>query len=134
MKKILEDLDAADAFRRPAGEGKAPWEIVHHVTAWIRELIRRLDGRYAPEPVEGNWAPLPEPTAENWQHTRAALASALEDLEEALDAFPEERLSRDVGADGGEEVGITYYAMVHGLLHHNVYHSAEIRLLRKTSQ
>ncbi|HXE58024.1 MAG TPA: DinB family protein [Gemmatimonadales bacterium] len=131
--ELLADVDAAVAASRPIPEAHTIWEIVLHVTAWVREVARRLEGVEPGLPTPGDWPPVPKPTAEAWEATRAALARAHEELRDALERFPEAQLDELVGEDRSAPLGtgVSYYRMLHGLMQHDAYHAGQIALLKK---
>jgi hypothetical protein len=132
--RLLDGLAAWEAAQRPVGGAASIWEIVLHMKAWIGEVHRRLLGGNPALPGEGDWPALGETTEDAWRDCVAALTSVHEALLADLGEFPENRLwevvgdrerSREVGA------GVSYYVMLHGLVQHNVYHTAQIGMLRR---
>ena len=103
LAESLVGIDAERAAARVIPEAHSVWEIVLHLTAWTREVTRRLEG-----------------------DAHAALATAVARL-------PAERWSEPVGGerDAPLGTGVSHAAMVAGLLQHDAYHGGQIGLLRK---
>ncbi|HEU0052368.1 MAG TPA: DinB family protein [Longimicrobium sp.] len=131
--EVLRGVTPAQAAHRPIPEAHTVWEIVLHMTSWMREVARRVRDGVAREPVGGDWPPVPEPTEENWRYSIAALEEAFGELLAEVRAFPAERLDEVVG-DARERPlgsGVSYYVLLHGIVQHNLAHTAQMALLRK---
>ncbi|MHC4779120.1 MAG: DinB family protein [Planctomycetota bacterium] len=132
LVEIMKGLEAGGATSKLDEDSKSIWEIVLHVTAWTREVDRRLAGLFAFGPEEGDWPLVPEPTPANWSNTLEDLEAAHSKLMSALDDFPEDRLGAVVGSEREAQAGVTFHRMLHGLIHHTVYHSAQIAMTRRS--
>lgn len=130
---VLADIDAATAARRPGGDAHGIWELVLHMRAWTNEVARRLAEGNPRLPDEGDWPPVPEPTADAWALTLRSLDEAHERLLATLHAFPPERLDERVGSarDAPLGSGVSFRAMLHGLAQHDAYHTGQIAILKK---
>jgi hypothetical protein len=71
LAKLLSDVDASSASARPIAGVRSIWEIVLHLTAWTREVARRLDGHPPAPPAGGEWPDPGETTAPAWDAARA---------------------------------------------------------------
>ena len=134
LTRILAGVSARDAAARPLPTANSIWEIVLHVSAWIGEVNRRLRGETPGEPAEGDWPTLKDASDEAWERTKANLTDAHEALLQELESVPEERLWDTVGPparDRAQGTGTSFYVMLHGLVQHNVYHSAQIATLHR---
>ena len=131
---LLAGISASEAAAHPLPGAHSIRETVLHVTAWIGEVRERLRGSPPGQPAEGDW-PIAGDTGESgWALAKSKLAHAHEALLRELDATPDERLWQIVGSparDRAEGTGTTYYVMLHGVVQHNVYHSAQIAALRR---
>ena len=129
----LEGVSAPQAAAHPVAGAHSIWEIVLHVAAWRGEVGRRLDGRTAQLPDDGDWPPVPEPTDENWQATLARLRESHQHLIAACRRFDASRLIENV--DDAREpalgAGVSYYVMLQGIVQHDLYHAGQIRLLAR---
>jgi uncharacterized damage-inducible protein DinB len=130
---LLADVPVAAAAALPIPDGHSIWEIVLHMTAWQREVVRRLGGAEPQPPEEGDWPTPPRPGEEAWDHARAELGTSLEELATTVSTMSDDDLREIVGTarDRALGSGITRAEMVAGALQHNAYHSGQIALLRK---
>ncbi len=133
LTTILADVDAAGAAAHPLPGGHSIWEIVLHMTSWVRETSRRLGGAEPAEPADGDWPEPGPPTSERWAAALAALAEAHAAAEQAILAFSPERWDALCGArpDPQMGTGVTYAQLVNGLVQHDAYHGGQIALLKK---
>ena len=130
---VLREVRPRQAAHRPIADAHTIWEIALHMTSWNREVLRRLRTGVSREPEDGDWRPQPEPTRENWERTVDALTRSFGDLYEAVLTFPAERLDEVLGdaRDRPLGSGVSFYVLLHGLVQHNVAHTAQMSLLRK---
>jgi uncharacterized damage-inducible protein DinB len=130
---LLRDVSCDAAAARPFFGGHSIWEIVLHMTAWQREVARRLGGAEPQLPEEGDWPVPPSLDPEAWDRARTELALSLEDLAAAVSASSAEGLREMVGSvrDRALGAGVTRAEMIAGILQHNAYHSGQIALLLK---
>jgi len=130
---LLGDVSFAAAAARPLANGHSIWEIVLHMTAWQREVARRLGSAEPQLPKDGDWPAPPMPSQDAWDSARAELGTSLEQLAAAVSALSDEDLREPVGSarDRALGVGVTRAEMVAGVLQHNAYHSGQIALLLK---
>jgi len=134
MVKILEGLTAEQAAWPPLEGAHSIWETLLHVIAWMRETLRRVEGAEPAEPPGGDWPALEARHPEAWDRTLADLSRVHEELEAKIVRFPEERLEEIVGRhdrDRALGTGVSFYVLLHGIVQHNVYHSAQIATLRR---
>ncbi|MGH7581266.1 MAG: DinB family protein [Gemmatimonadales bacterium] len=126
-------INAEQAASRPVPDAHSVWELVLHLTAWTNEVTRRLNGGEPGAPVEGDWPAVGRVSEEAWSRARAALDQAHAELAAAVERFPEDRWSDRVGGerDAPLGTGVSYAAMVAGLLQHDAYHGGQVGLLRK---
>ena len=133
LAQNLEGINADRAASRPLPDAHSVWEIVLHMTGWTREVARRLEGAAPGPPAEGDWPALGRVSEQAWARDRAALGEAHAALAAAVERFPEARWRDRVGGarDAPLGTGVSYAAMVTGLLQHDAYHGGQVGLLRK---
>jgi len=123
----LDGITAAQAVERPIPNGHCIWELVQHVTGWINEAIKVLDGeQYQVLAPEQDWPAISGQDEAAWQAALGILESSQEALVGAVGELQEDRLWDLL--DGQD---FTYYWLLHGVVQHNVYHTGQIGLLRK---
>ncbi len=133
IERVLADVTAETAVAHPLAGGHSIWELVLHMTGWVREVNRRLEKGGWQEPANGDWPAPPETTAANWSKAVRALLQAHTDLRATLAGVSPARLGERVGAerDPAAGTGVTCEEMLQGLLQHDAYHLGQISLLKK---
>ncbi|MDF1506305.1 DinB family protein, partial [Roseisolibacter sp. H3M3-2] len=77
LVELLEGVDAHAAATRAVPGAHTIWELVLHLTAWTREVARRVDGAAPAMPVEGDWPDEPIHADEaHWRDARQCASSA----------------------------------------------------------
>jgi hypothetical protein len=67
LKEILKGVDASMAAAKPLASAHSIWEIVLHITAWAREVARRLSGAAPGQPVEGDSPAVVATSPQAWE-------------------------------------------------------------------
>ena len=136
LMSLLEGVTAAEASRRVAPGAHSIWELVLHVTGWRNEVRRRLSGAPAAEPEEGDWPAVGEPSEARWREALAALDAAHRALVAAVAKMPEATLHQPSNDPRDRPLGggVSYYALLHGLVQHDVYHGGQVGLIKKVLQ
>ena len=125
LRPLLATVSPAAASYRTLLRRHTIWELVLHLTANIDFVLARLDGIELELAAAADWPAVPEPTVTAWEETLAALDARHESLLTRTNAFDDAQLAQPV-------VGRRYdvQTMLHGIVHHNVYHAGQIALLR----
>ena len=130
IETILAGIDAKQAFWIPPGGTHNIWQIVQHMTTWLRIIRERLTSPTIVD-VDSNDAtfpPAPEPSHENWNAARDGFHAALSALIESAGKFPPDKLD-----DMVPERGYTFYVLLHGAAQHSLYHAGQIVLMKRMS-
>lgn len=133
VQKILEEISEEKAFSKSDKNVHNIIEITLHIWAWTEEIINRLEGNTPAEPSAGDW-PNPEIyEEEGWTQLKNIYFIAVERLIDIIRNFPEEKLDEPVGnkKDAPLGTGISFEAMILGLIQHNAYHAGQIAILKK---
>lgn len=102
-------------------------ELVTHMTAWRTYVTKRLLGDSVYEVSdEMNF-----PKSSDWKKAVDDLNKSQEELLKALDSFPEERFAELVPHPSAK---LTFYTLLHGIIHHDLYHTGQIKLIGKSLQ
>lgn len=124
LKQLLSGVDENLARRRSIEGAHTIWELVLHISAWMRIARERLSASETRDhTAEENWPPM----TGSWRDVLAALDRELDQLEQATFAFPSERLDDAVPASEPQ----TFYILLHGVVQHIAYHAGQIALLKK---
>lgn len=129
VKGKFEGLSWEKAYYKPAGFNHNIYEYVRHMHCWRKFCAEHLKGNsaYSVEiNSETDWVTNYEATEVNWLQALNELEQSQQELLAALEGFADERLDEVVP---GKK--FKWYALLHGVIHHDIYHSAQIALLRK---
>src|SRR5262249_438185 len=131
--RVLEGVSHDQAAQRPIPNAHNIWELVLHITSWMKEVTRRLKHGNWAEPTDGDWPTAPDPTAANWSKAVARVQEAHQAMIARLESFPASRLDDQLGMDRDRAMGTgqTYAQMLHGILQHDAYHLGQIGILKK---
>jgi uncharacterized damage-inducible protein DinB len=127
LRELLEGVTAEHAAAKPVPGAHSIWEVVHHIEAWERMALTTLrGGSYESMTGDADWPPVRETTAEAWQAAVERLQATTSKLAETLRQMDVAKLDEMVA---GKE--FSYYVLLHGVVHHNLYHAGQIALLKK---
>jgi uncharacterized damage-inducible protein DinB len=133
IQKILENITAEQAIKSPVSDAHSIIEILLHMWAWTEEVNSRLCGGIPNEPAMGDWPKLSDFQKLSWAELKKQFFNESLKIINTINNFPEERLDEVVGPERNAPLGtgISFASMILGLIQHNVYHSAQISLLKK---
>ncbi len=133
VARILEGIEAPAAAAHPVKGAHSIWELVLHMTAWVNEVRRRLEGAKHGEPSEGDWPAVGATTPEAWKQAISSLRGAHAELARTLAATDDAGLARQVGGGQVDATGkpVTLHQTVIGILQHDTYHAGQIAVLKK---
>ena len=129
LKGSIRGLSAEQAAWRPRPDRHSIADNVVHSAYWKYAVRRRLRaekrGSFA---MKGsNWFLIPSPLSEwTWREFVILLDNEHRSLREAIASFPLERLYEI--PQGGK---VAYVSQIHGIAMHDVYHAAQIQLLKR---
>ena len=125
---ILKDISWQKAFAKPDNAIHNIYEYVQHMNAWRRFTSEQLKGNstYTIEiNSAGDWPVDYEATETNWQKALQDLEANQAALIAGMDNMTDEKLDELVP---GRK--FKWYVLLHGIVHHDIYHSAQISLLK----
>ena len=130
IREVLDGVDAEAASARPVANAHTIGELVVHLLAWEKEALARLAGTGRNDlPPEEDW---PKGAAA-WRELLEELDAVHERLSVAISAISAiSECSDDIlGKTVPGRPGTTVYALLHGVIQHNLYHAGQIALLKK---
>ncbi len=124
LKEALKDITPEQGSYR-INNTHSIIELVAHITAWRTFVTKKLEGDL--EYKVTNELNFPTPTT--WE-------TAIQDLEEsqvklmaAIRNFDSSLLHDSVP---NSSYGYTFFTLLHGIIHHDVYHTGQIVLIKKS--
>lgn len=129
LLEILEGISAAQAAARPIPEAHSILELVLHITAWDRTVLRRFDGTVLELDDEENFPKVQDSSDAAWQKALGELRRVHQALIDAVTVMPDKKLHEMV--PGKEGAHYNFYYMLHGVVQHEIYHAGQIALLKK---
>lgn len=100
-------------------------ELVNHMAAWRVYTTKILQGDASYKVTDE----LNFPVSSDWLKALKDLQESQHNLISAIKSFKEENLQDTLP---NTENNYTYYTLLHGIIHHDVYHAGQIMLLKKT--
>ncbi len=123
--KILDGIDAHCAAAQPIPGAHTIWQLVMHMAFWEDVATRRFSGPVTPDEA-GNFPPTPELSEEDWRRTLDRFRASNAEFRAALTRLDPAKLSENT-PEGRRSFR---YEMV-GIIEHDIYHAAQIALLKK---
>jgi hypothetical protein len=130
LRMLLAGVTAEHAARRAVPSGHTVWELVLHIAVWDEICARRLRGELiqATTGSPEDWPAVSGTGEADWQSAVARLVRAQQELVETVRGLPEAKLAETVPGRSW-----TNHLMIHGTLHHDLYHAGQIGLLRRAT-
>jgi len=133
--QLLKDITAEQAQRRPIEGTHSIWELVDHLTFYEKNAIKTLEGETFPIFMNGEeWPPREDYSEGAWNESVQQLEAIHYEFVEAIKEVHQKDLNESVKMDPmwpEPWLSTTYYQLFHGMLHHKIYHTAQIALLKK---
>jgi uncharacterized damage-inducible protein DinB len=126
ISEILTEVTATEAAAYPVAGGHSIWELVHHVTAWVRAVHGRVLGKVTELAGETDWPPVRDTSDRAWTAAVQDLRSAQADLIATLKTLSDRDLDGPVPNreyDRGH--------LLRGLTQHHAYHAGQMSLLKR---
>lgn len=125
VQEVLRSLTVEHAFIR-LNNTHSIIELVAHMTSWRNYVIKRLQGEENFEVAnEDNF-----PNETDWLKALRDLDASQMLLLASLENFPEAKLHDTVPRADNQS---SYYTLVHGIIHHDLYHTGQIMLIKKAA-
>jgi uncharacterized damage-inducible protein DinB len=135
VRAALEGVDVRIALARPIAGAHTIAELVLHMTAWTREITRRLNTGVAQDPADGDWPVVAIADDAAWTAILNAFDAANDELVKTIAPLEDAQLGDRIGdvRDRALGSGVSRHATLHGLVQHHAYHSGQITLLKKAA-
>jgi uncharacterized damage-inducible protein DinB len=126
IREILDGVTATEAAAYPVAGGHSIWELVHHVTAWVRAVHSRVLGKAIELDGEADWPPVRHTSEKAWTAAVQDLRSAQADLIATLKTLSDRDLDGPVPNRDYDRAHL-----LRGLTQHHAYHAGQISLLKR---
>jgi hypothetical protein len=121
VQEALGDV-SPDIIDNRIGNGNSIIELVAHMTSWRTFVTEKLKGNDSFDVTdESNF-----PKGKDWDTVMAELNKSQVDLISILEKTPDEKLKQIVPGRNYK-----FFTMVHGIIHHDLYHTGQIMLLKR---
>lgn len=128
VDELLAGVTAEQAAARHVGGAHSIWELVAHIEAWERAVLRRLGGDAAQiYQTAEDWSTHPGASAEAWAAARRRLTETYVALREAVLRLDDAGLDEPILPNMS-----TRYVSLHGAVQHTLYHAGQIAVVRKS--
>jgi uncharacterized damage-inducible protein DinB len=127
VRELLGGVTAEQAAAHPVVGAHSIWELLTHIEAWERAILRRLGGDPAaiyntPE----DWPPATDASEDEWLKAQERLAETYELLRDAVLRLDDARLDEPILPEMS-----TRYVSLHGVVQHTLYHAGQIAFVKK---
>jgi uncharacterized damage-inducible protein DinB len=130
---IVEGISFEAAYEKPPGSVHIIAGIMLHMLSWTQEVTARMSGQTAGEPAGGDWPDPGHPDEVRWKHLIADFKLANVTLAGVIQSFDNDKWDTPINDERNSETGagVTYLALIEGLIQHHIYHSGQIALLKR---
>jgi uncharacterized damage-inducible protein DinB len=126
LREVLMDVTAEVASRKPVADARSIWEIVLHIAAAKEEIRQHLAGKSFINPVDSSFLPVTDASERAWKRALNLMEEKHAELLKSVAGIAESRLEQPI-IEGNQSVFVT----LHGCAQHDLYHAAQIALLKK---
>ena len=129
LRPLLKDVSAEQASRAPSVGKHSILQLVLHIAYWEEIELRRFLGETlnAPLNTPDDWPTNRKVTDNEWQAALSRLQNSHAAFRKAIERSTDEQLKQQVPGRNHDN-----YTLLHGTIHHCVYHTAQIALLKKS--
>lgn len=129
VHEALKGCTASEAAQRPLPNAHTIHELAEHMIVWQEAVRRWLAGEEYTVTPEMDWKKITDGSDAAWAETRARMETTRAALRAAIAGFPEAKLG-EARAPGK----MPWYAVLHATVHHDLYHTGQIAMLRKATK
>jgi uncharacterized damage-inducible protein DinB len=106
-------------------------ELIYHITSWRIFVLKRLQGddTYNIDDDKLNWGNFQKIDQFELETLMMEMTLSHDELVKELESKNDQFL--DLIVPGSE---YTYYTLIHGIIHHDLYHSGQIAILKKMAK
>lgn len=130
---LLSAADPQKVFIHPIPNAHSIAEIALHLTSWTEEVMDRINGEKAKEPIRGDWPEPIDKSAAEWELIISDFKKANEKLIQAVEKLNLSAWTIEVKDERNPPLGtgVNNAQLLNGLIQHHAYHSGQVALLMK---
>ncbi len=128
VEQVLDGVTAEVAARPSPAGIHSIWQIVEHMAFWENAVRTWLAGDLTRPPDEASWSTVSDASGGAWRATLQRLREGHGALVTNVAALDDARLGDRLFDDMP-----SLYAVLHGVVQHNLYHAGQIAILKKLS-
>ena len=132
LAEVLEGVTAKQAIKRIVPASKNIAEYVYHLTNWRVFALEKLTGSETYDIIlnsEADWKRIDSLTEEGWKELLDALEDSQNELLDVFDTYSDRKLENIVP---GRRYSV--YVLMHGIIQHDIYHSAQMMMIKKLAE
>ncbi|HKR29386.1 MAG TPA: DinB family protein [Terriglobales bacterium] len=128
LKPLLKSVTAEQAARVPSTGAHSILQLVLHIAYWEEVVLRRLQGEVVDAALNtlDDWPSNRKLTSAEWQAALSRLEKSHLALRQAIESVTDDKLKQMVPKRDHDN-----YTLLHGIIHHCVYHGGQIALVKK---
>lgn len=127
VKPMLKNITAEQASRSPQA-GHSILQLVLHIAYWEEVVLRRFKGEVVDAPLNtpDDWPANRKATPPEWQAALDRLEKSHRALYDAIKAGSDDVLPKQTPKRNHDN-----YTLLHGIMHHAIYHAGQIASVKK---
>jgi len=122
LRPMLDGITEEQARSHPVKNAHSILELVAHAAFWMDMTVKRLEGFTGEATDDQDWRDV---SKLSWREALADLESRYTALLDRLARLNDEQMNKPARKH------MTVYAVLVGVIEHNVYHAGQIALLKK---
>lgn len=130
--EVLRDVSTKVSEARITSNTHSIAEIVYHLTNWRIFAVRKLQGdaEFDIKTRDQDWKTFPLIDDFEWEALQMELSLTQEELISELEKIESDEFLEEIvpGRD------YSYYTLLHGIIHHDLYHAGQVSLIKKGLQ
>ena len=129
LKPLLKDVTAEQASRVPKPGTHSILQLVLHIAYWEEVVLRRFNGEVVDAPLNTpeDWPSNRKLSDAEWQAVLTRLEKSHTALRKAIASSSDDKLGQMVPKRDHD-----HYTLLHGIVHHGIYHGGQIAAVKKT--
>lgn len=128
LKPLLKDVTAEMAWLTPSAGMHSIFQLVLHIAYWEEVVLRRFHGEIVDAPLNSpdDWPSNRKLVDSEWKAVLTRMEKSHLAMRKAIETCPDEKLSQNAPKRDHD-----FYTLLHGIIDHCVYHTAQIALVKK---